>query len=53
MQTVFLLPLCIGNFGSIYLHLEQATHEPSPAEIPAPFHPDLSQRIAVLYIDQS
>ena len=53
MQTVFLLPLRIGNFGSIHLHLEQGSHEPSPAEIMAPFHPDPSQRIAVLYINQS
>ena len=52
-ETVFLFPLCIGNFGRIHLHLEPGSHEPSPAESLAPFHQDHSQRIAVLYIEQA
>ena len=51
MQTVFLLPPCIGDFQGIHLLLEQGAYEPSPAESLAPFHQDPSQRIAVLYIE--
>ena len=51
MQTVFILPPCVGDFQTIHLLLEQGAYEPSPAESLAPFHQDPSQRIAVLYIE--
>ena len=51
MQTVFLLPPCVGDFQTIHLLLEQGAYEPSPAESLAPFHQDPSQRIVVLYIE--
>ena len=53
IRTVFLLPPRIGDFGYMYLHLEQGAHEPSPAGSLAPFHQDPSQRIAVLEVKRT
>jgi hypothetical protein len=49
-QTSFQLSPYFFGFGYPPLLLERGVHKPSPAECPAPFHQDPTQRIAALSV---